>query len=305
MNRVAFIIAYFGKLPNYFGTFLQSIADKPFDLIFLSDCPVPASVPSNFKYFTYTFDQAKQRFNEKLGIEVGFKTAYKLCDLKPTLGYVFNDYIQGYEFWGSIDTDLMVGNFSKFLSDDLLDKIDFYSGIKGYVSGSFFVVRNNDRCNTLFMKSKDWQTCFRNPEYVGFDECGGHYFEQLRSGKSFDELNIPIESFSEVVVKEMQSGLRAEFKDVLLEPNGPDNVRVENNGVFYRGKEYLLVHFIYFKSTYYFYTKGVYQAPFFINNLGFFQSEQTGNRRIFSVNFVNAVRNKIRINLRKLGIDKK
>uniref|UniRef100_UPI0025C6B873 DUF6625 family protein n=1 Tax=Flavobacterium sp. TaxID=239 RepID=UPI0025C6B873 len=232
-NKIAFVIPYFGKLPTYFLLFVNSVKEKPFDILFFTDIKKPDNLPSNIIWIPFEKQELQNLFSRKLEFAINLPNPYKLCDYKPLYGLCFEEYLINYTFWGSLDIDTVVGNFEKFINDKTLDNIDIYSGIKEYVSGAFFLIRNNRECNNLFKQSKDWQKVLLEPIYSGFDECGGHYFEQLKSGESIFDLNIPIESFTEVVFKEYRKGLRICFENTVLEPKGSAYVVIKKDSVQY------------------------------------------------------------------------
>lgn len=300
-NKVAFIVPYFGRLPVYFPHFVNSIRDKPFQLFFFTDIKKPEGIPSNITWINLSFNDIKQLFNDKLQQQAAIVKPYKFCDLKPTYGLVFEDYIKDYTFWGSIDIDTIVGNFDNFINDDRLKAIDVYSAIKEYVSGAFFLIRNNKDFNSLFKKSKDWVKVLADPEYCAFDECGGHFFDRLKAGESIFDLNTPVQSFTEVVFSESLKGLRVLFENTILEPKGPEPAIVANNGVVYKSQQFLLLHYIYLKAKFYFYINPhITRQPYFVSGLGMFKTRPNKWNVLFSVNFLNAVIKKVQINLRKL-----
>lgn len=294
-----FIIPYFGKLPSYFDAFILSIAGKNFDVFFFSDAKKPDVLPLNCRWHPRTFSEMQLFFSEQLNMRIEFRNPKKLCDFKPALGWIFRDYISAYTFWGSVDLDTCLGNFDKFLPATLLNKTDVFSGIKEYLSGSFFIIRNNEYCNNLFKKSKDWQQVFSDERNMIFDECGGSYFKALKAGKTFREINPPIESFTEVLFKENKDQLRLTFQDVIAEPR-KGNTMVDSNCVLFDNSEYLLVHHIYYKAWYSFFTKKKIDFPFYINRLGFFRHKPSWIVVLFSKNFRKAVSLKIQINLKKI-----
>ena len=301
-NKVAFIIPYFGKFPDYFPLFLKSIEDQAFDILLFSDNENPAPEIKNLHAHKLSFNTIKQLITDKLQCPVNFNSGYKLCDFKPMYGLVFEEYLAPYHFWGTVDIDTIVGNFTNFLPDEILDTIDFYSGVKEYVSGSFFILRNNEKCNNLFKKSRDWQQVVTNPQHVSFDECGGHYYEALRAGKSIFELNTKIQSFTEVVLAEEKAGnIRAVFTNSILEPKGMQPVTIQKNKVLYGDKEYLMIHFIYYKTKYYFYTKtNITTTPYYICSLGIFKYRPTPVNVLFSINFGAALLKKAGNVIRKI-----
>lgn len=280
--------------------FLQSVSDKGFDIFFFSDNVRPVSLPSNCKWVSYSFNEIKNLFDNKLQMSVSLNHPKKLCDFKPALGFLFKEYIENYRFWGSLDIDTCMGNFGNFFTRSIADSADVVSGIKEYLSGSFFLIRNNDYCNNLFRKSKDWQHVLTTQENMIFDECGGPFFKQLKAGKSFEEIKPPIESFTQVLFKESKKQLRLSFSDLIAEPKKKTTF-VDRDKIIYRRQEYLLVHFIYYKTWYSFYTNKTIKIPFYINRLGFFQHYPAYIVVLLSKNFWTALYRKIMINLRKFG----
>ena len=302
-NRVAFIVPYFGKLTSYFSLFINSVANKKIDVFFFSDCSFPGELPQNIKIIPKTYNEIKTLYSEKIGFNVALDNPYKLCDLKPTLGLVFQEYISDYEFWGSTDTDLVVGNYDNFINDELLNGIDFYSCIKEYVSGSFFIMRNNFDCNNLFRKSKDLIKVLSTKQYLGFDECGGKYYDQLKAGQSIFDLKPEIQSFTEILFLESRIGLRTLFTNTILEPKGFVYTVIDQKGVIYLNKEYLLIHFIYLKARYYFKIyPAINTSVYYINSLGNFRYKPTPTKVLFSKNMFNGVMKKIEINLKKIKL---
>lgn len=75
---------------------------------------------TNFIYKVITLTEWRLLVKNKLGIDVPFTTEwyYKLCDYKPTLGYLFEDLIdppsKKYKYWGYCDMDIIWGNITKF-----------------------------------------------------------------------------------------------------------------------------------------------------------------------------------------------
>src|ERR1700712_5218865 len=104
-NKICFIIPYFGKLPSYFPLFLNSIKGKPFDVLFFTDIDKPADIPENVLWNITALEDIRSLFVSKLNIQVSLERPYKFCDYKPSYGLVFENYIDQYHFWGSIDVD--------------------------------------------------------------------------------------------------------------------------------------------------------------------------------------------------------
>lgn len=115
-----------------------------------------------------------QLFKHKLQISgFGYKEfrAYKICDYKPMFGLVFSEYLQGFDYWGYCDIDMIMGNLEKFLS---LENINGYDMIWGTnrLSGYMTLYKNTDSMNYLFQKSPDCLKVINSHENWRFDESG-------------------------------------------------------------------------------------------------------------------------------------
>jgi hypothetical protein len=118
MNRFAIIIPYFGKFKPSISLFLESCNRNPdVDWHIFTDCPVPENVElkENIKWHAATLDYVSGLIREKLGWTVSLTRPYKLCDLKPFYGLLFEEYLTGYEYWGFGDTDVIYGHLTKYL----------------------------------------------------------------------------------------------------------------------------------------------------------------------------------------------
>lgn len=201
-NKVVFIIPYFGKVPPYFSLWLQS-AEKnlDFDFLIYSDLQLNINPESNVKLIKVSFGELKCKIEKLLNKKVRLKSPYKLCDYRPMYGLLFEENIQKYDFWGFMDVDLILGNISKFISDELLDLHD-----KLYYEGHFSLFRNCELMNTLFMRQyphiMDWEYAFSTDYACHFDENGtvawAHEVDPdcgIRFYTAWDFLDVPVDSY--------------------------------------------------------------------------------------------------------------
>lgn len=97
---------------------------------------------------------------------------YKLCDYKPAYGYIFEEYLSSYKFWGHCDIDTIMGNLNKYITNDLLNNYD-----KLFCLGHFIMYRNSYDNNRTFMKPINgnylYKKSFTNPNITVFDETFG------------------------------------------------------------------------------------------------------------------------------------
>lgn len=108
---IVLLIPYFGKWPAWFDFFLLSCKYNPsIQWQFYTDCGIPENAPSNVSFQSISFANYKKKVSDKLKINFNPNSAYKLCDLKSMLGYVHEESIKDFDFWGFSDIDLVYGN---------------------------------------------------------------------------------------------------------------------------------------------------------------------------------------------------
>ncbi len=171
MTSIAFIIPYFGKWPIWFPAFLKSCESNPtIHWIFFTDCEIPLNYPSNVKIFAVKMEDMAILFNRKIGVNVAIQHPVKFCDLKPTYGHVFEEYLKGYDFWGFCDIDIIWGDIRKFITEEMLQQYDLVSSRISTVSGHFTILRNNLYNRLLYKTDGIYKELFKESKYLWFDE---------------------------------------------------------------------------------------------------------------------------------------
>lgn len=250
--QIAVITCWLGPWPWYFRYFLHSCAfNKELRFFIFSDNKADGyDLPENVTIVHCTMQALKARFSEKLGFDVCIDYAYKLCDFKPTYGFVFQDYVEKYSYWAHCDLDIIWGNVSAFLTDDFLLAYDYISMRHDYTTGCFSIHRNCKEINELFMQSKDYKKVFSSSAHYCFDECN-FLWDELTAGASIFDLQTDIESYTHVVKRHEAAGaLRCHFDFLLME--GHTGKLVFNNGrIIYKGEfEAILYHLFWLKKFY-------------------------------------------------------
>lgn len=249
--KIALVICYMGKMPWYFKYFVQSCRYNPsVDFYIITDHPIADDLPANVKPVYKSINDISELAEKKLGFEVNIKSGYKLCDFKPAYGFLFDDLLKDYDFWGHGDIDIVFGNIRYFISDEILENNDLVVVRHDYLTGYFQLFRNNEKMNTLFMRSKDYVRVMAEERHFCFDETN-FKFDDFAEGKSPDEIPSEIESMMHVVKRaQAQNYIRA-FFDFMVVEGVPGNIKW-NKGelVFKKRFEILLYHMIHFKKRY-------------------------------------------------------
>lgn len=170
MKKICFIIPYFGKFPNYFALFLKTCAyNKEFNWLILTDNEGSYSYPSNVRVINVSFADIQKKVQAKFDFKIRLSTPYKFCDYKPAYGYLFEEYLGDFKFWGHCDIDTLMGNLNHFLTDEFLASYD-----KFFCLGHMTIYRNTFDNNRCFMKPVDgcsyYRRAFTTDSIVTFDE---------------------------------------------------------------------------------------------------------------------------------------
>lgn len=169
--KVAQIIPYFGKWPEWIELYMYSCGKNPMvDFIFYTDCPLPKRRYANTIFHICSFEDYKSLVGQRLGIDYTIKSAYKLTDLKPFLGVVHEPELKDYDFWGFGDLDLVYGDLSMVVNEKNLTKYDLITTHNYHIAGHFTLCRNNEHYRNLCFKLKNWKTGLVEDVHHGYDE---------------------------------------------------------------------------------------------------------------------------------------
>ncbi|MBN1116066.1 MAG: hypothetical protein JXA77_02600 [Bacteroidales bacterium] len=173
MNKLSLVVihVFFGELPPWFSLFQMSCCANPeIQFLFFLDSKTQIKKCSNIRTILFSKENFSALTTRKLGKKIELIQSYKLCDFKPMFGKIFDDYIRDYEYWAHCDNDLIFGNISKYLKQELKDKLDILSFYKGFISGPFCIYRNNNLVNTLYSQGLNIDNVLKSELYCGFDE---------------------------------------------------------------------------------------------------------------------------------------
>ena len=218
MKSILFICPYFGRLPEaHMGLWLQSCEKNPsIDWLILTDDKATAlPCPPNVKVIYTTLQEIKRQAQENFDFPISLETPYKLCDYKPAYGYIFSEYVKGYDLWGHCDmTDCIFGNLRNFLTDSFLsgaDKFLFLGHMTLYrntpdVNRRIFIdVRcRKDNLRHIFSSARNWAFDETNPYSINTI-----YMEQGWTIKRLDEMYLDLSAGSKTFVG---GGYTSDFK---------------------------------------------------------------------------------------------
>lgn len=181
MKKILLINCYFGTYPDYFELFLDSCKNnKSIDFLLFTDCKIE-EVPKNVQIIYINFEELKIKIQKKFDFQITLNTPYKLCDYKPAYGYIFEENIKGYDFWGYCDIDLLFGDLRKFLTEEILDNYE-----KIYQLGHLTMYKNTPENNRRFMLpgQPEYKEAFTTNVITVFDETFGVQRKYEKAGIS-------------------------------------------------------------------------------------------------------------------------
>lgn len=154
MKRL-FICPYFGKLPDWFDQWIANMQHlKPLGYDYL--------IETNLKLF-------KQRVRDTLGIEPEIEPETgKPWDYRPMLGVMYAKELEGYDYWGHTDFDVVYGDVSRYEPKDY----DIWSNHHNYICGFWTLYKNNEYVNNLFKLDPNWKKYVSSSKPNGWAEMG-------------------------------------------------------------------------------------------------------------------------------------
>lgn len=168
MKKIVIIVPYFGSFPAMVNLTFHSMAkNETIDWLIFTDKKWISKQYNNIRFIEMSFMEMKDLIKDKLGTLLS--SPYKLCDYKPTYGYLFYEYVKDYDFWGYCDLDIIFGNLRNFFTEDKLNKYD-----KIYDLGHLSIYKNIDAVTEAFMGNEIYHVPYKdilNHKYICvFDE---------------------------------------------------------------------------------------------------------------------------------------
>ncbi len=169
--QIAAVVPHYGPLPRWFPLFLRAAGRNEWVHFFIvTDEKVSVTQPRNVSHVSVTPAEIERRVRETVSPGFRLSYAYKLCDVRPFYGIIFEDLFRNSRFWGYCDLDLVFGDLSPLLNSGRLDNADVYSADAGPVVGTFCLYRNNERMNTFAQTIPEYIPKLDSPEYESLDE---------------------------------------------------------------------------------------------------------------------------------------
>lgn len=111
--------------------------------------------------------QVNQLVARRLGVPCRKADGYALSDVRPMLAELFPRKVEGFEWWGWVELDVVLGDLDRLLPP-ILDR-DAVSFFPASASGPLMLLRNCSECNGLFRRGR-WREVLAEPSYCNFEE---------------------------------------------------------------------------------------------------------------------------------------
>lgn len=243
--KVLFVVPYFGDWPVWFPAFLLSCRYNPkVEWLFLSDSPLPKNSPDNVRRIEASLSSIETRVSGTLGISIELEYGYQMCDLRPAFGELFSNLLEGYDFWGHCDIDVVWGNMARYFSDLNANGCDVISARRGSTCGHCTIYRNVGVVNRMYRRHRLWKEAMCSPVPYYFDETG--FTETVRDAAEAGEIEVQWDRYL--------------FNTIQKGPFGPSRLRpTVNRWKWERGEVYqvsgdqkkgaMYLHFMNWKDT--------------------------------------------------------
>lgn len=157
MKSVVILVNYFGRWPEWFPLYLKTCEkNSTIDWVIHTDCKIPTSPPENVRFVPTTLQELADRISDRLGISFKPVHPYRLCDVRPAYGIVFPEAIQGYDYFGWSDVDILYGDIRSVYTEDVL-KYGLVSAAGDSVTGFFTLLQNVDWAKRAYRLIPRWR----------------------------------------------------------------------------------------------------------------------------------------------------
>jgi len=171
-NNILLIQLWLGKIPDYFWYHYETTKNLiGFNFILFTDQEIELD-SKNYTVINTTKEDIELKLSGKLNYKIKINNNRKTCDLKASFGDLFEEYINGYDYFGCYDIDTLFGDvYGSILP--YLNKYDFITigdeTFHNRLSGPFLIMRNTKEIRTLYKKG-DFIKCLSNNEVECYEE---------------------------------------------------------------------------------------------------------------------------------------
>lgn len=102
-----------------------------------------------------TMDEFEQLASQISGVRIsknhpGYCRGQALCELRPLMAEMYPDFVAGRDWWGWGEWDCVLGDWTSFLTPEILENYDAVSSCSYTINGPFTIWRNRDDLRRLY-----------------------------------------------------------------------------------------------------------------------------------------------------------
>lgn len=173
--NVCVLIAYIGKLPDWFEIWrFAAKKNSKVDFVLVQD-QLPAHSDANIRFINLSLGEINM-LPKMVDNQLRCSHPYKLCDYKPLYGYLFDEYIHKYDYWGFGDIDVLYGDIAGILGSKF-GSFDYISTGWNGESGPLAFIKNTKKMNSLWRKIPQVVEILNSSSSFAMDE--KHFLELL------------------------------------------------------------------------------------------------------------------------------
>ncbi len=206
--KICLLIPQFGKLPSNIDLWLKSCEyNNKINFLVMSDIK-KENIPDNVTWIYISFEDFKNLVKEKIPLDICFDEPYECCEFRAAYSLIFEEYLNGFEYWGYCDMDLIFGDLEYFFKKYEYQKYDKFLS-QGHLTLYRNTEENNNRYKLPATPGKDYISAMTKKGTSHFDE---------------DEINIiyKVYGFPFFESKELHMDVSREFKRIRLGGKHPD-----------------------------------------------------------------------------------
>jgi hypothetical protein len=219
-----------GPFPDYVPYFIASAkTNTNIKFVVVSDQVESDYTDANVQFLKMDLATLNEKATKATGNTIAIQNSWKINELKPLFGRIFQDLIMDYDFWGWCDLDIIWGRIRNFLTEDILDEFDIITSRKHWTTGHFTLFRNTQESHHFYEYNEGIYSLLNSSEYLAFEECCHRWDGIVRSLDSLRSAGLPISMFDIVKMLERQKGLKVLFRDLIREyPQIPVNYKYDS-----------------------------------------------------------------------------
>lgn len=177
MIKKVFILTQFGSPHSWTQQFIDHVQYLgQFGWHWKIFTPNKLESKGNVEVIPMTIEELNELMERKIGVnpknfilENGTPSKH-VSDFYVAAGAIFQDYIQGFDYWGITNWDIVYGRLHHYFPDELLTACDIFSDEINTINGIFSLFKNNDYINNMFREIPEWEKKFTTHQLYGTDE---------------------------------------------------------------------------------------------------------------------------------------